>query len=195
VLLLIVVAVVVTAVAAYIDYRTGFIPNVLTIGAFVFAFTARAGLALFHGGAGAVPASLASAAIGAIVCAIAPLVLYRVHALGGGDVKLFIALGALLGPLAGMHTEMTAFVCGAFIAPLRLAFNAGSGEALAHGGSSGAVRVFAMLRRSFAIAANVVLPRSRRVAIDEAAMTWFRFGPAIFAGTTLSIVLRWGELA
>jgi len=180
--LCIVSAVIVTAVAAYIDHRTGFIPNSVTLGGFAFALVARAGLALGSGGVSAIPASLGWALVGAIVCAIAPLVLYRAHALGGGDVKLFIALGAFLGPLGGMHTQMAAFVCGALFAPLRLG--------LARDG-----RMSAMLRRSFAVVANLALPRSRQLPVDAAAMTWFRFGPAIFAGTLASIALRWGELS
>ena len=59
------------------------------------------------------------------MCGGAPWLLYRGTAgqgIGGGDVKLFAALGALTGPTLGLEIEFAAFALLAFFALLQLAF-------------------------------------------------------------------------
>jgi len=90
-----------TAVAAVTDSRTGLIPNWLTLPALALA----PALQLAHGGSDALVHSLC----GIAACAVIPLVLFRLGAMGGGDVKLLGAIGGLLGPLAGLELQLLAY--------------------------------------------------------------------------------------
>ncbi len=95
-------AVAATALAAGTDARTGRIPNRLTV-------PLLAGALLLHfscGGAGELLASI----VGAAVCAATPLVIFSRGGMGGGDVKLFAALGALVGATPGLEIQIVAFV-------------------------------------------------------------------------------------
>ena len=78
--------------AAVSDLRTGRIPNWITVPG------AALGLALqsYHGGLEGAVFSLAGAALGLGIF----LVLYLAGGMGAGDVKLFGAVGALVGPQA-----------------------------------------------------------------------------------------------
>jgi prepilin peptidase CpaA len=89
------IAIAVAAVGAWLDWRLGEIPNWLTVpvilGAPVvhvirFAATNETMDAAFYEGAYSIG--------GAALCAVVPLLLFRQSAIGGGDVKLFIAIGA-----------------------------------------------------------------------------------------------------
>src|SRR5271154_354078 len=77
--------------AAVIDARTRRLPNWLTLG-LILSGLARAACV---GGIGGVSHAFA----GLFAGASAPLILYIMGALGGGDVKLFAGIGAWLGPL------------------------------------------------------------------------------------------------
>lgn len=75
--------------AALSDARTRRIPNVLTIGGLALALALR-------GLAGGGPLMYGLAGAGLALLAVFPLLL--VGAMGGGDAKLLIAVGAFLGP-------------------------------------------------------------------------------------------------
>src|SRR5262245_12973799 len=97
-------AVLVSGIAAVIAARSVRIPNALTLP------SAAAGLGLhaLHGGAEGGLMSLA----GFVFAGLVPFALHRStqgRAIGGGDVKLFAALGALVGPSAGLEMELSAF--------------------------------------------------------------------------------------
>ncbi|MGA2231709.1 MAG: A24 family peptidase [Tepidisphaeraceae bacterium] len=77
--------------AAVIDARTRRLPNWLTLG-LILSGLARA--ACLGGVAG-----LGHGFAGLFAGALAPLILFIMGALGGGDVKLFAGVGAWLGPL------------------------------------------------------------------------------------------------
>jgi len=176
--LLHIAAVVATGVAAFTDLRTGEMPNRVTLGALGLGLVGGACMPLFHGGtAAAIPGALGTAVLGAVVASVVPLFLWRGRALGGGDVKLFCALGALMGPMLALEAQMMAFAAGALIIPFRLAWQG---------------RLFATLGRSVGLVTNAFVPADRKKPIDAAAMTWFRLGPAIFAGTVLCLALRGG---
>lgn len=161
-----------TGIAALTDWRSGHIPNGLTIGAFALGIGGHAALALAEGDVAAAGSATAAAMLGAALSGLVPLLLWRIGALGGGDVKLFIALGALLGPLLGLEAELNAFACSAIIFPIQLLFR-------------GQLR--AMLRRSIGVLVHAVRPKQ---PLDTSQMTWFRLGPAIFGGTLLAILSR-----
>jgi prepilin peptidase CpaA len=172
-------ALVVTAVAAWTDGKTGAIPNWLTLGALVAALASHfvAGVWFSHAWQGGLR-SLGASAAGALLCSAAPLFLYWKGAIGGGDVKLFAALGALCHPLVGIEMEMYGFVAAALIAPAKLAYDG---------------RLLGTLRRSLVLLVNPFLKAERRRPIPEEMMTWFRMGPAILVGACATVIMHWGE--
>jgi prepilin peptidase CpaA len=172
-----VVALGVTAAGAAVDYRTGHIPNGLTYPALLVSPFAWAGLELARGGsaAGAGTAFLASVG-GAFVCGLFPAYQFSRRQLGGGDVKLFAALGAMLGPVMGLHAQFFAMLFAALWVPATWAWRGifwkTVGEAL-----QCIPRVVA--RRTAAAAAT-----------PSAFASKIRLGPAILAGAFCAVVLR-----
>ncbi len=170
-------AIVVAAVSAVLDWRKGEIPNWLTLPVILgapFVHITRFTLAketmetsLYEG---------AYSLGGAALCAVVPLLLFRQSAIGGGDVKLFVALGALLQPVLGVEAEMYGFFAGAILAPARLAYEG---------------KLLSTVRNAFSIGANFFLPKSRQRSVDAATLSWFRLGPAIFLGVALTVYLHW----
>jgi prepilin peptidase CpaA len=171
------VAIVVAAIGAVVDWRRGHIPDQLTLPALVFGPLLHVGRYL--AAKETIESSLYEGAYalgGAALCAIVPLILFRQSAIGGGDVKLFVALGALLGPMLGVEAQMYGFFAGAILAPARLAYEG---------------KLVSTIKNAFVIGANLFLPRTRQRSIDEAAFSWFRLGPAIFLGVVLTAYLHW----
>ena len=172
-----VVAMVVTGMAAVTDWRTGHIPNWLTLGALALAPFAHIVYGLQHGYHGS-DAFLQGcySLVGAAVCAIVPLVLYRQDAIGAGDVKLLLALGALLKWQLGFEAELYAFFAAGILAPARLAYEG---------------KLFRTLKNTALLAVNPFLPKKKRRPIEPTLLTWFRFGPAIFLGTAVAAYIHW----
>lgn len=161
-------AVLISVAGAVTDARSGRIPNVLTLPALAGGLLLNAG---FYGTYGA----LASGA-GILLAGGLPALLHRVTrgaAIGGGDVKLFAALGALLGPSVGLQLELLAFGLLTVFALVRLAFLG---------------RLFAVLLNAVRLIATPVLPKAWRKPIEQEALTEMRLGPAI-AAATLTVAL------
>jgi len=157
-----------SAVAAWTDYRTGRIPNGLTLP------VAALGLIL-HGALGGVSA-LGMSALGLAAGIAVPAILYKVSsgkAIGGGDVKLFATLGALLGPTLAIEAQFGAFVLLCVFALIRLTFRG---------------LLFRVLQNSLMLLINPLLPKTWRRDIQPEAMTEMRMGPAI-ASAVLSTLL------
>lgn len=153
------IALFVAGCAAATDTLRGRIPNALTF------FGIVAGLAI-HGAAGIT--SLLRAACGLFLVAGLPWAMHRCtegRAVGGGDVKLFAALGALLGPTTGLEVALSSFVLLGVFAVLRLAFAGCLGRVLVNAGF---------------LLVNPVLPRRLRRTIAPESLTTMRLGPAIF---------------
>lgn len=158
---------------AVVDYRTGHIPNAISLGALAAGISGNVVLAAVSGGAAAIPGALVRTFGGLVLASIVPLFLYRGRALGGGDVKLFAALGAILGPLLSLEAQMWTFAAAGIIVPLRLAWRG---------------KLFSTLLRSLVLAVGRFFPGIRgKFAVNEEAVAWFRLGPAIFAGTVLAL--------
>jgi prepilin peptidase CpaA len=115
-----------------------------------------------------------------LFCGLAPFLLFWRGALGGGDVKLFAAIGALCQPLLGIEAQMYALLFAAIFAPLRLAMQ---GQLLGVLWGS-----LTLLARPFRASA------SREAALPEAA-AWFRLGPCILAGTAATLALHAHEFS
>lgn len=172
-----IVAASVAAVAAAYDWRKGEIPNWLTFPALLagpllhiarfLAVHQTMDTALQEGGY-----SLGGAAL----CVVVPMLLYRQGAIGGGDVKLLAALGALLQPTVGVEAQMYGFFAGAILAPAMLAYEG---------------KLFSTLKNALAIGANFFLPKERQRTIEATALSWFRLGPAIFVGVVFAAYLHW----
>jgi prepilin peptidase CpaA len=163
-------------VASVTDLRDGRIPNWLT---FPTMLAGLLGNAILRGFAGA-----SESLIGIVLCTLVPGIVYqfsRGQGIGGGDIKLFAALGALLGPMQGLEVELSAFLLLGLFAMFRLAFLGQLGRTL---------------KRSIFVAAGLFIKSLReRVALTEAPMTTLRMGPAIAAAvvTVLALpqILRW----
>lgn len=171
-------AVIVAAIAAWFDWRTGEMPNAITLlplGAAPIAHGIAAGM---HAGIDPAIQAAGYSVLGAAVCALVPATLYRAKAIGGGDVKLFAALGALLGTLNGVEAEFYACLAAAIIALGQLAYQG---------------KLFRVLANTFALAANPLLPKDKRREVPPEQLTWARFGPAIFLGTAATAVLHWRQ--
>jgi len=165
----------VCALAAFSDFRTGLIPNWLTMGALltgvmghlVYGSLVTGGQAGLHEGAASVA--------GLLLCALAPGLMYWKGAMGGGDLKLFAAIGALCQPVIGIEIQMYALVVAASFAPARLAYQG---------------RLLRVMAGTLSVALNPLLPRARQRALPPEALTSFRLGPAVFVGAALSVTLR-----
>ena len=145
------------ALAAVFDHRRRIIPNALTL---PVLFT----VPLIHGWFGG-EWSLVSSVFAALVCFAPAYFLFRRSALGGGDVKMFAALGATLGLHAGLELQLTAFV---LLTVFVLAARA------VHGG------FFTLLRRSFAAALSMLAPSTFRAPRHDEDALELPMGGAIF---------------
>ncbi len=174
---LLIAAASIAGVSAWTDSRSGHIPNWLTIGALGLGIATNVALGCYYvgswrGGVWGAGYSLT----GAFLCSIVPAFLYWKGGIGGGDVKLFAALGALCLPMVGLEMETYAFIFAALIAPMRLAYQG---------------VLLQTLGRSLALLVNPFRKRENRTEIPETLMTWFRLGPAIFLGAAMTTFLHW----
>jgi prepilin peptidase CpaA len=167
----------VAAVAAWTDARTGHIPNWLTFGALVAAVPAHLIVRRATGGTwdDAIWDGIHSLG-GALLCGLVPALMYWKGAIGGGDVKLFAALGALCQPMAGLEVETYAFVAAALIAPAKLAYQGA---------------LFKTLGRSLALVTNPFRKPEKRLPLPDEMKTWFRLGPAVFLGAAVTLFAHW----
>jgi prepilin peptidase CpaA len=147
-----------TCTAAFTDARSGVIPNWLTLPTVMLAPVAHA---LLSG-----PGALAWSLAGAVVCAAVPFTLFVHGAIGGGDVKLFAAAGALVGAHAGLELQVVTYVLAALGAMAWLAYR-------------GQLR--AVLRRALARLARSALPRTAGMVPAADPAFSVRLGIAAFA--------------
>ncbi|MBS2014637.1 MAG: prepilin peptidase [Deltaproteobacteria bacterium] len=171
------VALAVVGIAAWFDWRRGEIPNWLTYGAILVAPILH--VARFLSVSYPMDVALTEGGFsigGAVLTALVPALMYRQGAIGGGDVKLLLALGALLQPMLGVEAEMYGFFAAALVAPARLAYEG---------------KLIATLKNAGTILMNLFLPKAKQRTVAEAAMSWFRLGPALFFGVALTVYLHW----
>ena len=93
--------------AAVLDLHTRRIPNVLTVSGFMLALTLRSTL-----GSGAVLDGLQGAGLALVVV----LPLFLLGALGGGDLKLLVAVGAFMQPAQFVLALLATAVVGGVLA-------------------------------------------------------------------------------
>lgn len=172
-----IVAIGVAALAAFFDWRRGEIPNWLTYGALVFGPVLHVlRMLVAHENVNYALTEGGYSIVGAIVCALVPAMLYRQGAIGGGDLKLLAGLGALLQTMMGIEAEMYGFFAAALVAPAVLAYQG---------------KLISTLKNALAIFANMFMPKAKQRPVEEAALSWFRLGPALFFGVALTAYLHW----
>lgn len=174
-LLFMVAAVSVSAVAAAWDWRTGRIPNWLTYGAIAAGVLGHLVLGWVVAGAKSGLYEGAVSVFGAVFCSLAPAVLHAKGAMGGGDLKLFAAVGALCQPMLGIEAQVYALLTAAVVAPARLAYR---GE------------LFKVLGGALSVLLNPFRSEKKRRSVPAEAMTWFRLGPSVLAGTTVTLAIH-----
>jgi prepilin peptidase CpaA len=166
-------ALLIAAIAAVTDFRTGEIPNWLTLPPMAAAPVAYAIMDWPWGALGSIAAI--------VVCGLVPYILFRKGAAGGGDVKLFAAIGAVAGIQVGIEVQLVTFMTAALISLGRLAW---------HG------KLFKTLANSAFLGLNPILPARWRREVAPERMTRVRLGSFAFVGTAVAIFLRhpmpWG---
>lgn len=172
----------VTAVAAWTDLRKGEIPNLLTGLAFVAGVVGHAAFGAVEGGVRGCAVAVGWSLAGAIACAAPVLPLFVRGALGGGDLKLFAALGALVHPMEGLELEIHALVVAVLVAVGQMVHRGVLFDTVVR-----SVRVaFGTIRRRKASSSD----GSKTPDVPPQLLTWFRLGPSIFAGSVLTWLLR-----
>jgi prepilin peptidase CpaA len=161
------------------DIRTERIPNWLTLGGLAAGLCLQTAVHVAmvdqrEIGAGLL-AGLTNGVLGVGLCGLVPYLLFRVEAMGGGDVKLLGAVGAFVGPVLGLEIELSAFVAMALFAPLRLAYEG---------------KLLSVLGNSMALIANPLLPKRHQRAVPNELMTAFKFGPAVFFANAIVILMH-----
>jgi prepilin peptidase CpaA len=169
-------AIVVSAIGAWFDVKRSYIPNWITVGGIAAGLIGHSVLGLAHGGVQEGLRGLVFSVLGAFAASIIPLFLYRAKAIGGGDVKLLAAIGAICRPLIGIEAVFYAFVVAALYAPARLVYEG---------------KLFKTIGNAFFILLNPVLSKARRKEISPEMMTELRFGPSVFIGALLAALLNW----
>jgi prepilin peptidase CpaA len=170
-------AIVISAVAAVIDWKRGEIPNLLTLLPLAISPLAYGAFALRSFGWNGALFWFGFSAVGAVACGLAPMLMWLMNGGGGGDVKLLAALGAMLGPLLGLEAEFYAFFVAALFALAKLTYDG---------------KLLKTLGNTLSLVTNVFKPKDKRRALSEEMMTKLRFGPAAFVGLCLAAFVERG---
>ncbi len=152
-------------VAAYTDWRRRIIPNWLTLPAM--------GIGLLLGGLAGASSGFLDSLLGLFACGAIPYWVFRQGGMGGGDLKLFAAIGALAGLQLGLTIELVSLLVAMVVTLGRMAWEG---------------RLLRVLGNSFFITFNAVLPRKwrREVSLEERGAT--RLGLSIAVATLLVVL-------
>lgn len=172
-------AVVISAIGAATDLRSGEIPNWLTLGPLALAPLVHLGVTAARSGLREGLEAAGFSVLGAVVCALVPYVLFVKGGMFGGDVKLLAALGAICRPLLGIEAEFYAFIAAAVLAMAKMTWDG---------------KLLRVLGNTARLAFNPFLPEAKRRPIENEMMTLMRFGPAIFLGMLATALIHWRGL-
>ncbi|SIN80023.1 A24 family peptidase [Halodesulfovibrio marinisediminis] len=156
--------------SAYYDIRLQIIPNALVLPAILFFWAA-------HGVWGGWP-DFSSAAMGTGLAFLLFLLPYAIGVIGAGDVKLFMAVGACLGP----NYTITAFLLTALAGGIYALF-----VLLTH---KGALLNFLRKTRDW-ILVSIGLRRFALFPEEEQPMPMLCYGVAIAGGTVATLLLSY----
>jgi len=160
-------ALLIAATGAVTDYRTGHIPNWLTLPPLAIA-------PLLYGLASGWDAFLA-VLVGILVCGLVPVIMFRMGGMAGGDVNLFAAVAAIVGPDLGLQAELLALIVAGIYSLGRLAWDG---------------KLFRTLGNTMAMGLNPILPKRLRRPMSPELRETLRLGGAIFAGTFITLYGR-----
>jgi len=159
------------AVVAAYDTRFREIPNGMNVFGAGLGFGLGLSECLATGGLAGTPLFISNVALGMLVAACVSLPLWRVGALGGGDVKFLVASGTFVGPLFALKLLSYSLLTFTVLAMLRF---------LREG------RLVEALRRSFGSGTKPALASAS--ATDATRLV--PFGPAVLLGACLAILIR-----
>jgi prepilin peptidase CpaA len=168
------------SLAAVWDLRTGLIPNWLSLGGLGIGFVSHIAVHIAElsssGTLAPVMAGALDSLLGVLLCALTPYLLFRIDAMGGGDVKLLALVGAFVGPILGLELELSAFIGMALFAPVRLAYEG---------------KLLGVLGNTLVLVANPFLPKQRKREVSRELLTAFKFGPAVLVANVVVLVAHW----
>jgi prepilin peptidase CpaA len=153
------------AAAAWTDYRSRRIPNALTVSGLAGALLLRALVG---------PEAIVEGLVGALLAFVLTLPLLMLGVMGGGDVKLLIAIGAFMGPRHFLWAAVLIAIIGGMMAVvdagrrgvlLPVLFNCG--QIMKHWATFGRRGA----NRSFASVGAMTIPYG--VAIAAGALLWW----------------------
>ncbi len=153
----------IAAIAAITDTRSGLIPNWITlpaiaIGPLYYFFIS--------------PNAALQSALAIVVVGLVPYLMFRSGSMGGGDVKLFAALGGLGGLMLGLESLLYCMMAAMVVALITMAFH-------------GHLKV--VLTNVWKILSNPFLPKDRRRILDRSEMHQLRLGVSILIGTAIAL--------
>lgn len=95
-------------IAAYTDFKSSIIPNWLTYSGAAVGLLLQAAMGGWSG--------MAFSLLGGLVGFLLTLLLYMIHAVGGGDVKLFMAIGLCTGMFFTLQILLYSILYAGFLA-------------------------------------------------------------------------------
>lgn len=104
------VSALIVLVAVGFDLKTRSIPNTVTLGGLAAGLAIHVVTGIVSSGVMGGLRGLGVSLLGAFACSILPIIAWKRNEMGGGDVKLFAALGALLGAGVGFDIQAKTFV-------------------------------------------------------------------------------------
>lgn len=111
----------VVVVSVVSDIKTRHIPNTVTLGGILVAMAIHGAAGVAGAGAAGLFKGIGLALLGAFACGLIPFFSWKKGEMGAGDVKLFAAIGALLGPSIGFDVEARALAFSFLVLfPIRL---------------------------------------------------------------------------
>ncbi len=161
------IALLIAGIGALTDYRTGHIPNWLTLPPLVIApiaYGLAAGWEAFFG-----------VVLGVLLCGLVPVIMFYMNGMAGGDVKLFAAIAAIIGPDLGLQAELLALVVAGIYSLGRLAWDG---------------KLLRTLGNVVMLGVNPVLPKRLRRQLSPELRDTLRLGGAIFAGLLITLIGR-----
>lgn len=121
----------VVVVSVVSDIATRHIPNTITFGGILVAMAIHGAAGFAGAGAVGLFKGIGLALLGAFACGLIPFFSWKKGEMGAGDVKLFAAIGALLGPSIGFDVEARALAFSFLVLfPIRLVRHRALGVAL-----------------------------------------------------------------
>jgi prepilin peptidase CpaA len=172
----VVVALGVTAVSAGIDLASRKIPQTLTFGGIVAGFALNMWSGFAFAGFGGAARAFGLCLLGMFLSAFIPFWFFLRKEVGGGDVKLMMAIGAFVGPLFGFSVLAYTYAVILATLPFRLVVQG---------------RMRALFENVRGSLANLSRPKDQRVAVTPFRMPSMAMGPAILVGFALCAWNNW----